>query len=83
MGQIGAKEEWTRNRNKTASQSDEYQEQVKSKMRDPYPAYTCRAGNEPVFQVSVGAVAEILNFCASFSCPQEKTRRMGNCMFSG
>lgn len=33
---------------------------------------TCRTGNEPVFQVSVVAIAEMLNFCVSFSisvCP--------------
>lgn len=44
--------------------------------------YTCRTGNEPVLQVSVAAMAEVLNVCAPLSRPQEKISSMGNCMLS-
>lgn len=44
--------------------------------------YTRRTDNEPVFQVSVVALTEMLNFCVSFCCPHQKICFMGNCMFS-
>lgn len=34
--------------------------------------YTGRTGNEPVLQVSVAAMAEVLNFCVPLSRPQDK-----------
>lgn len=51
-------------------------------MRSISSHYTRRTGNEPVFQVSVAAIAGILNFCVSFHCLQQKRSFMGDCMFA-